>query len=106
MSDPMAPDPAVEVTPPCAAEFLSLFRRVEAWIDGDLLLAEEGGALLAEIAAAGRARDAGDPVAVRRHTERFLRALEALIASGELDAEDGHPALEAAREMLNTERDL
>src|SRR6266536_3531101 len=104
MSDPMPPNPAMvehptrcksgiergplseqEVTPPSAAELLSLFRRVEGWIDGDLLLAEEGGALLAEIAAAGRARDAGDPAAVRRHTARFVRTLEMLIESRELD---------------------
>jgi hypothetical protein len=101
MSDPMAPNPEVEVTPPSAAEFLSLFRRVEGWIDGDLLLAGEGSALLAEIAAAGRAQDADDPAAGRRHTERFLRALEALIARRGLDAEDGRPALEAARRILN-----
>jgi hypothetical protein len=101
MSDPMSPRPAVEVTPPAAAEFLLLFRRIEGWIDGDLLHAEEGGELLAEIAAAGRAREAGDAAAVRRHMALFLRALEALIASRELEAEDARPALEAAREILN-----
>jgi hypothetical protein len=95
MSDPM------KVRPPSAAEFLSLFRSVEGWIDGDLLLAGEGGALLAQIVAAGRARDTGDPDGVRRHTADFLRALEALIASRRLDAEDGRPALAAAREILN-----
>jgi hypothetical protein len=101
MSDPMAPNPAMEVTPPSAAEFLSLFRRVEGWMDSDFLLAEEGGALLAEITAAGRAREADDPAAVRRHTARFIRALEMLIESRELDAEVGRPALAAAREILN-----
>jgi hypothetical protein len=90
----------MEVTPPSAGEFLPLFRRVEGWIDGDLLFAEEGGALLAEIAAAGRARDAGDPAAARRHAARFLQAVEALITSRELDAKDGRPALAAAREIL------
>jgi hypothetical protein len=98
----MAPKPAVEVTPPSAAEFLLLFRRIEGWIDGDLLLAKEGGALLAEIAAAGRAREAGDATAVRRHTARFLRAVEALIASRELEAEDARPALAAVREILSS----
>jgi len=106
MSDPMARNPAAEVSPPSAEDLLSLFRRVEGWIDGDLLLAGEGGPLLAEIAAAGRARDAGDPAAVRRHTARFLRALETLIASRKLDPEDGRPALAAAREILNTEQEL
>ena len=90
----------MEVTPPSSAAFLSLFRMVEAWIDGDLLLAEAGGALLAEIAAAGGARDAGDRAAVRQHTARVLRALEALIASREMEAEDARPALAAAREIL------
>jgi hypothetical protein len=103
MSDPMARDPAMEMTPPSEAELLSLFRTVEGWIDGDLLLAEDGGALLAEIAGAGSARDAGDAAAVRRHTVRFLRALETLIASRELDPEDGNPALAAAREILNND---
>jgi len=97
----MARNPPMEVTPPSAAEFLSLFQRVQGWIDGDLLLAEEGGALFAEIAAAGRAREAGDPAASRRHTARFIRALEMLIESRELDAEVGRPALAAAREILN-----
>jgi hypothetical protein len=101
MSDPMARNPPMEATPPSAAEFLALFQRVEGWIDGDLLLAEVGGALLAEIAAAGRAREAGDPAAVRRHTARFIRALERLIEGRELDDEVGRPALAAAREILN-----
>jgi hypothetical protein len=101
MSDPMDGNPPVEVTPPSAAEFLTLFQTVEGWVDGDLLLAEEGGALFVEIAAAGRAREAGDPAAVRRHTARFIRALERLIESRELDAEVGRPPLAAAREVLN-----
>jgi hypothetical protein len=72
-------------------------------IDADLLLAEEGGALLAEIAAAGRAEDAGDAAALRRHLEGFLRALEALTRSRELesdDAGDSGAALAAARRLL------
>jgi hypothetical protein len=97
----MARNPPMEATPPSAAEFLALFQRVEGWIDGDLLLAEVGGALLAEIAAAGRAREAGDLAAVRRHTARFIRALERLIEGRELDDEVGRPALAAAREILN-----
>jgi hypothetical protein len=97
----MARNPPMEVTPPPAAEFLALFQRVQGWIDGDLLLAEEGGALLAEIAAAGQAREAGDPAAVRRDTAGFIRTLEMLIESRELDDEVGRPALAAAREILN-----
>jgi hypothetical protein len=34
---------------------------------------------------------------------RFLRALETLIASRDLDPEDGNPALAAAREILNND---
>jgi hypothetical protein len=101
MSDPTARTPAMEVTPPSAAESLTLFQWVQGWIDGDLLLVEEGGALLAEITAAGRAREAGDPAAVCRYTARFIRALEMLIESRELDADVGRPALAAAREILN-----
>jgi hypothetical protein len=101
MSDLMAPNPAMALAPPHTEEFLSLFRWVEAWIDGDLLLAEEGGPLLAEIAAAGQAHDTGDTAAVRRHTAGFLRAMEALIASRRLESEDGRPAITAARELLD-----
>jgi len=35
--------------------------------------------------------------------KRFLGALEALIPSGELDAEDGSAAMTAAREILRDE---
>src|SRR5262249_28608160 len=100
MSDPTAPDPAMEMAPLPAGEFLPLYRRVEGWIDGDLLLPEEAGPLLAEIAAAGQERDAGGAAAGHRHMACFLRALETLIASRKLDPGNGRPALEAAREIL------
>jgi hypothetical protein len=101
MNDPMALDPSRELSPPTTVEFQRLFRRVEGWIDADLLLAEEGGPLLAEIAAAGRARDAGDAAALRRHLEGFLQALEGLSRSRELDTRDGGSALAAVRQLLN-----
>jgi hypothetical protein len=105
MSDPKAPNPAVDVRPPTAAEYLLLFRQIEGWVDGDLLLAEEAGPLLEEVAAAGRAREAGDPAAVRRHTTCFLRALETLIASRKLDPGNGRPAIDIAREILDDAAD-
>jgi hypothetical protein len=90
----------MSASPPSAERFRLLFWQVEGWIDGDLLLAKEGSALLAEIAAAGQAHDTGDTSAVRRHMGEFLRATEALIASRRLAAEDGSPALTTAREIL------
>lgn len=70
----MPPNPETEKMPPAAEGLLALFRRVEAWIEGDLLLVEPGTALLAEIAAACQVEEARELASVRRHTARFLRS--------------------------------
>jgi hypothetical protein len=100
MNDPMSCEPVVPAAPPATVELQRLFRCVERWIDADLLLAEEGGALLTVIAAAGRARDAGDSAALRRHLEQFLRALEGLLRSREIDDVDGDRLRDAAQQLL------
>ena len=53
-----------------AAECARLSLIVERWLDADLLLAEEGEALRAEINAARRAREEGEEEAVRGHLRR------------------------------------
>jgi hypothetical protein len=69
-------------------------------IDADLLLAEEGRGLLRVIDAARRALDRGATEDSCRHTGRFVRAMEAIVRDGRLDAAHGGAALAAARRML------
>jgi hypothetical protein len=101
MNNWIDPNPAPEATPPDAAKLVHLYRMVEGLLDADLLLAEEGGTLLKAITAARRARDRGDVAAARRHTTRFVLAMEGLVRDGLLDEAHGRGALEAARRMLN-----
>ena len=84
-----------------AAEFARLSLIVERLLDADLLLAEEGGALLAEIEAARQSLGEDDEAAVGWHTANFLRALEALVRSGRLGEEHGRAVIEGARRMLD-----
>src|SRR5437773_1626236 len=100
MNDRNTPNPVPDATPPDAAELVHLCRMVERLLDADLILAQDGEALLEAVAAACRSHGDGDIEAVCRHTARLLRALETLITSRELDAEDGRPALAAARQIL------
>jgi hypothetical protein len=83
-----------------AAECACLSLIVERWLDADLLLAQEGEALLAEIAAARRALEGGEMAACRRHTRQFIFGVEALLRSGQLVEQHGRPALAAARRLL------
>jgi hypothetical protein len=101
MNDPSAPNLAMDATPPGAAKFGRLFRLVEGLIDADLLLFDDGEALLAEIEVAGRALEEGDAAAVARHLARFIRTMTALMQSGLLEEAHGRAALEGARRMLD-----
>jgi hypothetical protein len=100
MNDPSAANPAMDATPNCSAKLTRLSLMVQRLLDADLLLVEEGEALLAEIAAADRAVAGGNETAVRRHLRRFVRTLEALMGSQMLDVAGGRAALGAARRML------
>jgi hypothetical protein len=70
--------------PSYTAECDRLSLIVERWLDADLLLAEEGAALLAQMAAAHRALEGGERADCRRHTRQFLLAVEALVRGGRL----------------------
>jgi hypothetical protein len=83
-----------------AAECARLSLIVERWLDADLLLAEEGGTLLAALRAAGRALEEGDEAAVGSHLARLVRTLEALTQSRTLATAEGRAALDTARQML------
>lgn len=78
---------------------------VERWLDADLLLAEEGAALLAGIAAAHQALEGGDVEAIHCHTRQLLLAVEALMRDGRLGERYGYPALAAARGLLQASVD-
>jgi DNA-binding FadR family transcriptional regulator len=84
---------------PADLDHLSLL--VARLLDADLLLAEEDGALLAEIEAARRSLETGAAETACRHTERFVRALEALARDGRLSEAHGRVALEWARRLLD-----
>ena len=84
-----------------AAECARLSLIVQRWLDADLLLAEEGAALLAQVAEARRALDGRDAAAARRHTRRFVQVLDALVETGLLEEPRGRLALAAARQMLD-----
>jgi hypothetical protein len=100
MDDPTHPNPAMDALPPSAAALAQLYRMVERLVDADYLLAEDGGALLVEIAAARGALDAGDVAAAHGHTRQFCEALEALVRSDLIEEAHGRSALAAARRML------
>jgi acyl carrier protein len=86
VADHFAPDPAVE--------FDRLFWLIEGFLDADILLSEEGSALLKQIDQARRRHREGDAEAARRDTARLIQRIEALIASGRLDAPHGRAALD------------
>lgn len=72
---------------------------VQRLMDADLLLPEEGDALLAEIAAWNPPTDSAD--AQRTHADRFTQALEAIMQTDRLDASARQAALEAARALIH-----
>lgn len=71
---------------------------VQRLMDADLLLPEEGNALLAEIQVWSPSTDSLD--AQRRHAERLLQALEALMQTDRLDASARQAALDTAHAVI------
>ena len=72
-------------------------------LDAELLLEEQGAALLAETDAARRSLEAGDAKATRRHIERLAQFTEALVEANALAPEDGQPVLRFTQSILNPE---
>ena len=76
---------------------------VQRLMDADLLLPEEGNALLTEIEAWNPPADSAD--AQRTHAERFTRALEAIMQMDRLDASARQAVLEAAHALIRQPTD-
>ena len=76
---------------------------VQRLMDADLLLPEEGNALLTEIEAWNPPMDSAD--AQRTHADRFIEALEAIVQTDRLDASAKEAALKTARALLHQPTD-
>jgi hypothetical protein len=85
--------PAAGSTPAPATEFDRLYRLIEGLLDADILLAEEGGALLEAIELARRCHREGDLEAADRHRIGLGRAIESLVQNGRLGETQGRTAL-------------
>jgi hypothetical protein len=72
---------------------------VQRLMDADLLLPDEGNALLTRIEAWSPPTDSED--AQRTHAERFIEALEAIVQTDRLDASAREAALKTARTLLH-----
>jgi hypothetical protein len=86
-----------------SAELGRLNLLVERLIDADLLLAEDGAALLAMVCAGQRSAVEGDPPAVAAHVSGFARCLESLLPAGLPGAEAARPALETAKQIVDAD---
>ncbi|HLK59063.1 MAG TPA: hypothetical protein VKU00_21055 [Chthonomonadaceae bacterium] len=75
-------------------------------MDADLLLPEEGSALLAEIEALEQARDNATAARVASSCARLLPQLEVLVRTDRLDASTGGQAQEIVRRILREAGDL
>jgi hypothetical protein len=68
-----------------AADIARLSLMIERLLDAELLLAEEGAALLAEVEAASRLLEEGDAETAQRHIHRVVLYTEELLRSEGLD---------------------
>jgi hypothetical protein len=76
---------------------------VQRLMDADLLLPEEGNALLTEIEAWSPPTDSDS--AQRTHADRFTQALEAIMLTDRLDASARQAALETAHALFHQPTD-
>jgi hypothetical protein len=86
--------------PSCASAIDRLRRLVGGLLDADILLPEEGGALLEMIEAALQCHGDGDLRAARRHATQLGRAIEALVRSGAIEEAAGREALAASHKAF------
>src|SRR5262245_2735264 len=84
-----------------AADIDRLALLVRRLLDAELLLDEEGAALLAASDAAGRSFAAGEAAATRRHVERLAQFTAALVDTNALARTDGQAVLQFADGLLN-----
>src|SRR5262249_48519856 len=106
VADSFIPDRVTGVAPARATELDRLYRLIEGLLDADMLLAEEGGALLEAIDRAHRCHREGDPEAAHRHWTRLDVAIESLVENGRLEEAQGRAALALVRQMPAREASL
>jgi hypothetical protein len=99
VADSFIPDRAAGATPARATEFDRLYRLIEGLLDADILLAEEGGALLEALDRARQCHREGDLEAAHRHWIRLGRAIESLVENSRLEEAPGRAALALVRQM-------
>src|SRR5260221_84551 len=69
---------------------------IQAWMDGDHILAADGTSLLATLDRAFEGLAGENPAAAQAGIANFVDRVQALIAAGALAAGDGQPQIEAA----------
>jgi hypothetical protein len=103
VADSFIPDRAAGATPARATEFDRLYRLIEGLLDADMLLPEEGGALLEALDRARRCHREGDLKAAHRHWLRLGRAIESLVENGRLEGAHGRAVLVLVRQTPSRE---
>ena len=103
MADSFIPDRAAGATPARATEFDRLYRLIEGLLDADILLPEEGRALLEAIDRAHRCHSEGDLEAAHRYWLRLVVAIASLVENGRLEEAHGRAALAILRQTLSRE---
>ena len=89
----------------CAADFNGLSLLVRRLLDAELLLEDDGAALLAESDAARRSFEAGNAHTARRHIERLARFTAALVATNALAGTDAQAVLRLSDGLLSPPAD-
>jgi hypothetical protein len=78
----------------------TLERRVQALVDGDLVLASDGGSLLAQLETARRHLTDGDTPVAESGMQGFVDRMEALVQASAFEWEEGGAPIEEARMIL------
>jgi hypothetical protein len=77
-----------------------LERRVQALIDGDLVLASDGSSLLAHLETARQHLTAGNRPAAQSGMQGFVDLVQALMRASAFGWDEGGPPIEEARTIL------
>ena len=85
----------------CPVDIARLSLLCQRILDAEVLTETDGTALLGAAEAAGRALEAGDAEAARRHVEEVARCTEAFVRAGALAPAEGGAVLETTRRLLD-----
>src|SRR5437764_12342923 len=97
--------PVRKSMPLSTADLNRLSRLVEGWMDADVRLAADAGALLEAVDTARRSLNEGGGQAARQHIERFVHLTEALVQSDMLTPAEGRAVTIATDRILDLEKD-